>query len=174
MSGETTPLRWVRPTKSFDWSDGVRALGLALVVNIAGATPAILGGPDSSWFASLDKPALFPPTWAFGVVWTALFTMMGLAVYLVAREGLDRKPVRIALGLFGVQFLFNIAWTPVFFAFQQPLTALGIIAVLDVLVAVTIVAFARVERVAATLLVPYLLWALFATLLNYQFWALNA
>lgn len=174
MSGETTPLRWVRPTRPFDRSDGLRALALAVLVNVAGATPAILGGPDSSWFASLAKPALFPPTWAFGVVWTALFTMMGVAVYLVAREGVDHRKVRLALGLFGLQFLFNVAWTPVFFAFQQPLAALGIIAVLDVLVAVTIVAFARVERLAATLLVPYLAWALFATLLNYQFWALNA
>lgn len=169
---ETT--QWFQPSRSLDRSDAVRALLLAIVVNVLGATPAILGGPDSAWFASLEKPALFPPTWAFGAVWTALFTLMGIAVYLVARDGLDSRSVRVALGLFALQFLFNVAWTPVFFAAQQPLAALGVIAVLDVLLVVTIAAFARVERLAATLLVPYLLWALFATLLNYQFWALNA
>jgi tryptophan-rich sensory protein len=142
---------------------------LAIVINVLGATPAVLGGPSSEWFESLQKPALFPPNWAFGVVWTLLFTLMGVAVYLIVREGLDRRPVSVALGLFAIQFAFNIAWTPVFFALERPLTALGVIVVLDALLAVTIVAFARVERVAATLLVPYLLWALFATLLNYQF-----
>lgn len=165
---------WFRPSGRLDRGDAGRALLAALAVNVVGAVPAILGGPDSAWFASLEKPALFPPTWVFGVVWTILFTLMGVALYLVARRGLDRRAVRVAVGLFALQMAFNVAWTPVFFALQRPLSALGIIVVLDGLLAATIAAFARVERVAATLLVPYLLWALFATLLNYQFWALNA
>jgi len=166
--------RWVRPSVDLDRIDAGLALLVVVAVNAFGAAPAILGGPSSEWFASLEKPALFPPTWAFGVVWTLLFSLMGIAVYLVARNGLDRGAVRLSLGLFVLQFAFNAAWTPVFFALERPLAALGVIAVLDILVAITIVAFARIERVAATLLVPYLLWALFATVLNYQFWALNA
>lgn len=165
---------WVRPTEGFDRWDAAWALGFALVVNVVGAVPAVLGGPDSAWFEGLAKPDLFPPTWTFAVVWTTLFTLMGLAVYLIAREGVDLRPVQVALGLFGLQMVFNVAWTPTFFALQQPLYALGILLALDVLILATIAAFARVERVAATLLVPYLAWALFATLLNYQFWALNA
>jgi len=157
-----------------EWREIGKLVALIVGINVVGAVPAILGGPDSTWFASLEKPALFPPTWAFGVVWTLLFSLMGVAVYLVAREGLDRRPVRIALGAFALQMVFNVAWTPVFFAFQQQLAALGVIAVLDVLVIGTIVAFDRVDRRAAALLIPYLLWALFATVLNYQFWALNA
>ena len=165
---------WLRWPADFDRSEWRRAILIAIGVNVFGATPAILGGPNSEWFESLQKPALFPPNWAFGVVWTLLFTLMGVAVYLVAREGLDRRRVRLALGLFALQFLFNVAWTPVFFAFQRPLAALGVIVVLDILLTITIVAFARVERVASMLLVPYLFWTSFATLLNYQFWALNA
>ena len=173
--GMATPLhRWVRPTVDLDRTDAVLALLVVVAVNAIGAAPAILGGPNSEWFASLEKPALFPPTWAFGVAWTLLFSLMGVAVYLVARNGLDRGSVRLALGLFGLQFAFNVAWTPVFFTLERPLAALGVIVVLDFLVTLTIFAFARIERVAATLLVPYLLWALFATVLNYQFWALNA
>ena len=164
----------IRPTVDLDRTDAMLALLVVVAVNAVGAAPAILGGPNSEWFANLEKPALYPPTWAFGVVWTLLFSLMGIAVYLVARNGLDRGPVKLALGLFVLQFAFNVAWTPVFFALERPLAALGVIVVLDFLVALTIVAFARIERVAATLLVPYLLWTLFATLLNYQFWALNA
>lgn len=166
--------QWIRPTVDLDRTDAVLTLLVVVAINALGAAPAILGGPNSEWFANLAKPALYPPPWAFGVVWTLLFSLMGIAVYLVARNGLDRGAVRVALGLFVLQFAFNVAWTPIFFALERPLIALGVIATLDVLVALTIVAFARVERVAATLLVPYLLWALFATLLNYQFWALNA
>lgn len=99
--------------------------------------------------------------------------LMGIAVFRVVRQGLDQRPVQIAVGAFALQMVFNMAWTPVFFAFQMPLAALGIIVVLDALILVTIYAFDRVDRTAASLLVPYLLWSLFATLLNYQFWVLN-
>ncbi|MCU4801839.1 tryptophan-rich sensory protein [Halobacteria archaeon HArc-gm2] len=157
----------------FDRRDLLWAAGAIVLVNALGGAPALLAGPDSAWFAALDKPAIYPPGWLFGVVWTTLFTLMGIAVYLVARRGLGSRPVRVALGAFALQFAFNLTWTPVFFGAQDLLAALGIIVVLDVLVAVTIWAFARVDRRAAALLVPYLLWALFATLLNYRFWALN-
>jgi tryptophan-rich sensory protein len=157
----------------FDRRSLLQALGAVVLVNLLGGTPAVLGGPDSAWFAALTKPALFPPTWLFGIVWTLLFSLLGIAVFLVAREGLGERQVRVALGLFALQFAFNIAWTPTFFTLQQPLAALGVIIVLDVLLVPTIWAFDRVDRRAALLLVPYLAWVLFATVLNYQFWALN-
>ncbi len=157
----------------FDRRDLLWAALAVVAVNALGAAPSLLAGPDTAWFAALEKPAIYPPGWAFGVVWTALFTLMGVAVVLVARRGLARRPVQVALGLFALQFLFNLAWTPAFFGAQNLLFALGVILVLDALVAVTIWAFARVDRRAAALLVPYLAWALFATLLNYRFWALN-
>ena len=124
----------------------------------ARAAPAVLAGPDSAWFRSLTRPAIYPPGWAFGVVWTLLFTLMGVAV---------------ALALFAVQTALNVAWTPAFFAAENLLAGLTVIAALWPAVLVTIVAFDRVDRRAALLLVPYLAWVTFAAVLNYQFYVLN-
>lgn len=144
-----------------------------LVVNVVGAVPALLAGPDSAWFQSLETPPLYPPPWVFGVVWTALFTLLGIAVALVWLAGTDRRAVRIALAAFIFQMVFNVAWTPAFFALEDLLLGLVVIVSLWPLVAVTVVAFAAVDRRAALLLVPYLLWVTFAAVLNYQFWAVN-
>ncbi|WP_277554376.1 TspO/MBR family protein [Halobaculum limi] len=156
-----------------DRLDGLLGLAaLVLAVNVVGGVPAVLGGPDSAWFEALTKPALYPPPWLFGVVWTTLFTLTGAAVWLLVRA--DASPERrVAFGAFVLQFAFNVAWTPAFFQFQQIGVALGIIAVLVVLLTGTVVAFARVDRRAAALLVPYLAWVSFATVLNYQFLVLN-
>jgi benzodiazapine receptor len=153
--------------------DFVGAAIAAVVVNVVGATPAILGGPSTEWFESLTKPSLFPPTWAFGVAWTILFTLMGIATYLVYRQGTDRREVKLALGLFVVQMVFNVAWTPTFFAFQSIGLALGVIVTLWIVLLPTTWAFARVDRRAAFLLFPYLAWVAFAAILNYQFLQIN-
>ncbi|WP_254841282.1 TspO/MBR family protein [Natronomonas marina] len=149
----------------------LRAVGFVLLVNVVGAAPALLAGPDSAWFQALEKPALYPPPVVFGIVWTALFTLMGVALWLV--WGSDAEGRQVAIALFAAQMAFNVAWTPVFFAREALLVALGVIGALWVLVAVTIVAFDRVDRRAAALLVPYLLWVSFAFFLNYRFWQLN-
>lgn len=144
-------------------------------VNAVGAAPSLLAGPDTAWFRALEKPGFYPPGWVFGAVWTLLFTLLGIAFYLVYRRdrGLERRAVRIAVGLFGLQLAVNVTWTPAFFGLQAPLFALGIIVVLFGLVAATIVAFDRVDRRAAALLVPYLCWVGFAAVLNYTIWSLN-
>jgi len=157
-----------------DRRDFLWALAAVVLVNLLGGAPAVLNGPGSAWFDALVKPAIYPPGWAFGVVWTLLFTLLGVAVFLVAREGLAARRVQVALGLFALQFVFNIAWTPVFFTLQMPTAALGVIAVLALLLVPTIWTFDRVDRRAAALLVPYLAWVLFATVLNYRFVVLNA
>jgi len=144
-----------------------------LLVNVVGATPAVLSGPDSAWFQALEKPALFPPPWAFGVAWTALFTLMGVAAALVYLSGPDRRDVRVALGAFVGQMVLNVAWTPAFFAAENLLAGLAVITALWPAVLATIVAFDRVDRRAAVMLVPYLAWVTFAAVLNYQFWQLN-
>jgi tryptophan-rich sensory protein len=143
-------------------------------VNVVGAVPAVLGGPDSAWFDALVKPDLYPPPATFGVVWTVLFTLLGVALYLVWRADAADRSKRLAYGAFAVQMACNVAWTPTFFALQRPDWALVVIGVLVPLVAATVVAFDRVDRRAAVLLVPYLAWVLFATYLNYEFWRLNA
>jgi tryptophan-rich sensory protein len=144
-----------------------------LLVNVVGAVPAVLAGPGSAWFDALAKPALYPPPWVFGVVWTALFTLMGVAVALVWLAGPDRRAVRVALTAFAGQMVLNVAWTPAFFAAENLLAGLVVIVALWPAVLGTIVAFDRVDRRGALLLVPYLAWVTFAAVLNYQFIQLN-
>ena len=129
-------------------------------------------GADNPWFAGLEKPALFPPPAAFGIVWTALYFMMGLAFAMVCAAWGARMR-GIAIVAFLVQFVLNLAWSPVFFAMHRIDAALGVILALDVALAITVYLFFRVRRAAGWLLVPYLGWVLFATVLNYQFLQAN-
>jgi len=153
-----------------------------LLVNLVGAAPAILSGPGSPWFRSLTKPGLYPPPWLFGVVWTGLFTLMGLAVALIwLSDAAAADPDeltgwtarRVALAAFTGQMALNVAWTPAFFAAENLLAGLVVIVALWPAVLATILAFDRVDRRAALALVPYLAWVTFAAVLNYQFWRLN-
>mgnify|MGYP006291313535 CR=1 FL=1 len=141
--------------------------GFIVGVNAVGAAPSVVAGADTSW---IEEPWFFPPTIAFPIVWTLLFTLMGVALFLVWRRGTDRRAVKIALGVFGVQMALNVAWTPAFFGLQMPGLGLAIIAALWVAIAGTIAAFDRVDRRAAALLVPYLAWVTFAAVLNYAIW----
>ena len=156
-----------------DRRDLIGAAVAALVVNLVGASGVVFTTPETEWFQSLTLPWFYPPTWAFGVVWTLLFTLIGIAAYLVFRAGVDRSDVRIALGLFGLQMVVNVAWSPAFFEFQAPGLALGVIGMLWLLIVATIWAFRRVDRRAAGLLVPYLVWVSFAAVLNGSIWLLN-
>lgn len=146
-----------------------------LVVEIVGASGAVFTAQGlESWYGSLQRPALAPPNWLFGPVWTTLFALMGVAAWLVWRRA-NREPraASVAAVAFVAQFVFNLAWSAVFFGAQAIGAALGVIVVLWVLILATIWAFARVDRHAAALLVPYLLWVTFAGYLNYEFWILN-
>lgn len=144
------------------------ALALVLGVNALGALPSLFVGADTTWF---ERPWFFPPTIAFPVVWTLLFTLLGIALYLVWRADAPARDVRIALGAFAVQFALNVLWTPVFFGLQRPDLGLLVIGLLWVAIVATVVAFDRVDRRAALLLVPYLLWTSFAGVLNYAIYA---
>lgn len=145
----------------------------ALVVNLIGSSGIVFTTPESEWFQSLTLPWFYPPGWLFGVVWTLLFTLIGIAAYLVYRQGTDSRAVRFALGLFGLQMLVNVSWSPAFFQLQAPGVALGIIGLLWLLIIATIWAFDRVDRRAALLVVPYLAWVSFAALLNGSILLLN-
>ena len=129
-------------------------------------------GAGNPWFDSLAKPDIFPPPIWFGIVWTFLYVLMGVALALVCAAWGARGRTA-AIVAFVVQFALNLAWTPVFFAAHEIRAALWVLVALDVLVLVTIVLFWRVRRLAAVLLLPYLAWILFATILNYEFLRLN-
>lgn len=148
--------------------EGLLALAMVVGVNALGALPALFIGSDTTWF---ERPWFFPPTIAFPVVWTLLFTLLGIALFLVWRAEADPRDTRIALGAFAGQFALNLAWTPAFFGLQRPGLGLAIIGLLWVAIVGTIVAFDRVDRRAALLLGPYLAWVSFAAVLNYAIWA---
>jgi benzodiazapine receptor len=154
--------------------DDLPGLALAVVVcNAVGASPALLtAGTVEGWYQTIEQPALAPPNWVFGPVWTVLFTLLGVAVYLVLRDA-DGRERTVAFGLFVGQYVFNVAWTLVFFGDQNIAGGLAVIVALLALIAATLAAFWRVRKEAGLLLVPYLLWVGFATYLNYAFWVLN-
>lgn len=127
---------------------------------------------DNPWFAALHKPPTYPPPATFGIVWTVLYALMGLALALVctAWGARYRMPAILA---FVLQLALNLAWSPMFFGEHQITLALALIGALDIAVLLTLVLFWKVRRVAGLLLLPYLAWILFATLLNWQFLELN-
>lgn len=129
-------------------------------------------GADNPWFAALEKPATFPPPATFGIVWTVLYAMMGLAFAMVCAAWRARYRMP-AIIIFCTQLALNLAWSPIFFGAHQISAALVILLLLDVAVLVTLLLFWRVRRLAGLLLLPYLAWVLFATMLNWQFLQLN-
>ncbi|WP_128477522.1 TspO/MBR family protein [Halorussus pelagicus] len=151
----------------------VALVASVLVCELAGIVPSLLTADEvATWYPTLAKPAFTPPSWLFGPVWTTLYLLMGVALYLVWRSD-DGRPRTVALALFGAQLVLNAAWTMVFFGAQAIFGGLVVILVLLATILATIGAFARIDRRAAALLVPYLLWVGFATALNLQIWRLN-
>jgi len=126
-----------------------------------------------SWYTTLNKPSFNPPNWVFGPVWTLLYILMGIAAGLVWAKGFYHIWVKTALYYFGFQLLFNALWSIVFFGLQQPFWALIVIVILLILILATIKWFKIVSAPAAYLLIPYLLWVSFATILNFNIWILN-
>ncbi len=127
----------------------------------------------NDWYLTLNKPDFNPPSWVFAPVWTLLYIMMGIAAGLVWAKGFYHIWVKTALYHFGFQLLFNALWSIVFFGFQNPFWALLVILTLLILILFTIKWFKVVSKTAAYLLIPYLLWVCFATVLNYKIWELN-
>jgi len=144
--------------------------GVLLLGTLSGVASGSSG--DQPWFAALAKPAIYPPGATFGIVWPILYVMMGIALALVAATRTSPHR-RAALWAFAVQLALNLAWSPTFFAAHQIGVALAILLALDVALIVTVVLFFRVRQAAGVLLLPYLAWVLFATVLNWQVLQLN-
>ena len=148
-------------------------LGLAgwlLLVFGAAALGAIASVDAASFYARLNKPDWAPPAAVFGPVWTVLYALMGIAAWLVWRAP---GPTRNALVLFVVQLTANVLWSWLFFAWHRGALASIEILVLLMLITATIVAFWRISRPAALLLVPYWLWVSFASVLAWTVWRGN-
>ena len=129
-------------------------------------------GYGNRWFDALDKPAIMPPGWAFGVAWAILYLLMGLALAMIihARGARGRGS---AILLFLVQLMLNLLWSPLFFRAHQVDNALILILALFAVVIATTLLFWRVRRAAGLLMLPYLAWLAFAAMLNYEIARLN-
>ncbi|WP_136466034.1 TspO/MBR family protein [Flagellimonas onchidii] len=127
----------------------------------------------NDWYLTLNKPSFNPPNEIFAPVWTILYTLMGISAGIVWSKGFHHIWVKTALYHFAFQLLFNALWSIVFFGLKSPLLALLIILTLLTLIMLTIKWFKVVSKIAAYLLIPYLLWVCFAAVLNYNIWLLN-
>lgn len=128
---------------------------------------------DMSWYDNLIKPFFNPPSWIFGPAWTILYTLMGISIALIWHEDSEPQLRSRAQKIFLVQFVLNLLWTPIFFSMQNMCLALVIIVILWFSILVTIKKFGSINKTAAYLLVPYLLWVSFATILNASLLYLN-
>lgn len=146
------------------------SLAIPLAVGALGGFAT--AGSVTTWYATIAKPWFNPPSWVFGPVWTTLYVLMGIALFLVWRRepSVSRNG---ALRVYAVQMALNLAWSFLFFGMQRPDLALIDIILLDAAILATIHLFRRQAAGAAALLVPYLLWCLFATVLNAAIWKLN-
>ena len=148
------------------------ALFFVPLIVLLGFVSGEIGAADTPWFAGLEKPAIFPPPAVFGIVWGMLYVMIGFACAFVA-SAWGAKGRGLALAVFAVHFAGPLAWTPVFFGLHEMKIALYVLGYSVVSLAVVIVLYWRVRKWAGIMLLPYLAWAGFATVLNYQFIAQN-
>ena len=136
------------------------------------ATPFTISAIPT-WYDTLNKPPFSPPNWVFGPTWTMLYFLMGVAAFLIWKKGLKKKHVKEALYYFIVQLVFNFMWSILFFGLKSPILGLLDILVLWMLILITVVKFYKLSKPAAYLLITYLLWVSFASLLNLYIVLLN-
>ncbi|MCI0470546.1 MAG: tryptophan-rich sensory protein [Candidatus Aminicenantes bacterium] len=156
-------------------SENIKKLIVSIIIcQLAG----IIGGLFTSqtiptWYQTIKKPAFTPPNWIFGPVWTLLYLLMGIALYLVWKSAAPGKAKALAVFFFFAQLALNVLWSFLFFFLKNPLAGFIDIIVLWISILVTILLFYPLSKVGSLLLVPYILWVTFASVLNYFLWQLN-
>jgi translocator protein len=156
--------------KKIDFKLLIISLALPLLAGFVGSyftTPNI-----PTWYAGLTKPSFNPPSWIFAPVWTALYLLMGYALYLITQTKIKKDKSK-AYYLFGFQLILNSLWSIIFFGRQNISLAFTTIILLWLIIAITIIEFNKINKKAAKLLIPYILWVSFATLLNFAILRLN-
>lgn len=150
-------------------------LGLIIVVcELAGIIGTFFTIPAiPTWYATLNKPFFNPPSWVFGPVWIMLYALMGISFFIIWKKGLNKKENKLAVSFFGIQLILNALWSIIFFGLQNILFALIEILLLWLFLVITIIQFYKIDKRAAYLLVPYLLWVSFATILTFFIFILN-
>ena len=153
----------------------MKAIIMLIVFMAVSFGAAAIGGQfaPGRWYAELVKPDWNPPDWIFAPVWTILYLLIGLSAWLVWKKAGFANGA-LALSAFAVQLGLNAAWSWIFFGLHRPATAFIEIIILWLAILVTMLLFWRITWIAALLLLPYLLWVSFASLLNWKLWQLNA
>lgn len=179
------------------FNNAIKVLISIIICELAGIVGSVFTTPEiKGWYAGLEKPSFSPPNWIFGPVWTILFILMGISLYLVWAEKWQAKDsgrmqkikawniysqklwqgqwskINIIL-IFALQLILNIVWSFLFFGMHSPQLAFFEILMLWFTILFTILNFYRVSKLAAYLLVPYIFWVSFAAILNYFIWMLN-
>ena len=153
-----------------NWKLLIKCIAIPLIV---GAVSGLLTRNAMMDFEVLNKPPLSPPAWLFPVVWTILYTLMGISSYLVKTSGADEKDIFDALNIYFYQLVVNFLWPIFFFNFQWYLFSFVWLVLLWILVVQMIKRFDGISKAAAYLNIPYLLWLTFAAYLNFAIWWLN-
>jgi len=153
----------------------IGALIISLIISEGiGILGGLFGGNSSGAYQDIIRPSFSPPGWIFGVVWPILYLLMGIAAYRVWMVGKQGKDVKKALTFYGIQLFLNFIWSILFFRYNLIGLALIEIVILLVFIIITTIMFFRIDKKAGWLMVPYILWVSFATVLNYSIYVLNS
>jgi translocator protein len=154
-----------------DYKKLILCVGVCLLAGVIGSFFTMDAIP--TWYAALTKPSFNPPNWVFGPVWTTLYILMGISLYLVwiSKKKTDER--RQGIIFFFVQLGLNTLWSILFFGLQSPFFAFIEIVILWFMILLTMISFYKVRKIAAYLLVPYILWVSFASILNLSIYFLN-
>jgi tryptophan-rich sensory protein len=154
-------------------TDILKLIASIILCQLAGFLGSLFTIPAiPTWYKTLNKPFFNPPNWIFSPVWISLFFLMGISLFLVWQRPGHPK-FKTALIFFFVQLILNILWSVAFFGLRSPLLGLIDIILLWIAILLTIINFLKVSKIGGLLLIPYLIWVSFATLLNFSLWILN-
>jgi benzodiazapine receptor len=165
------PARGLGVLRGADLRWALLSAASVVVASVAGQLAS--GGAITGWYRTIAKPFYTPPDWVFPVAWTLLFTMMGTSFWRILRRPVATRNRRAGTILFFAQLALNAAWSAAFFGAHSPLLGLVVIVPFWGLILATTLVFRTMDRLAAWLLVPYLAWVAFATLLDVEIWRMN-
>lgn len=157
--------------KGYEIPKLITALGVTLITGFIGTF--FTAEPLTTWYTNLNKPYWTPPDWAFGPIWTMIYILIGIAAYLIWKNGLERKDVKIALLVFALQLILNLLWSVLFFGFKSIYGGLIEIIILWITILFNFILFYRISKFAGILFLPYLVWVTIASYLNYSIYILN-
>ena len=160
--------------ESFSVKEIPRLVVSIVIVFLAGAVGTVYTLKEiTGWYVFLPKPSWTPPNWAFGPIWSILYILMGISLFLVWREGLGKKNVQIGVLVFAVQLAINVIWSLVFFGTHNIFGGLVLVLILWISILINIIVFYRISKPAGLILIPYLIWVSIASYLNYSVFLLN-